>query len=254
MRLLLAAPARRQFIALAAYLVGVAGFAQVPRAPTAPRPRLYLLPGTGADARLFDRLDLADFDTVHVRLPVPEARESLVDYSARVAADQIDTAGTYYLLGVSLGGMIATELASQLDPEHVVIVASAKTRDELPPGYRLGRYLPVHYLVGGRTMRWFTKQIQPRFEPMAAPQRDLFIEMLYGKDPRFLRGAVRMMVGWDRREAPANVTHVHGTLDRTLPYRHVCADVDVVDEGHMLTYSRPELVTRVLAKAVDSGG
>ncbi len=211
------------------------------------RLRLYLIPGTGADHRLFHALDLSDYDTVNVKLPIAYRRETMAGYAARIAREQFDTTRPFGILGVSLGGMVATELAEQLRPEHVVIVASAKTRDELPPGYRLGRSLPAYRMVGGRTMRWFTKRAQPKMEPMADAQRDLFIEMIYAKDPKFLQRAVGLMVRWERTEAPPNVTHVHGTLDRTLPYRFARPDITVEDEGHMLTYSRPELVEGVLA-------
>ena len=212
--------------------------------------RLYLIPGTGADERLFHALDLTAYDTVNVRLPVPERRETMAAYAARVAAAQIDTTRPFAIVGVSLGGMVATELAERLSPAHVVIVASAKTRRELPPGYRLARYLPLYRVVGGRTMRWVTKRLQPVVEPMSDGQRDLFVDMIYGKDPKFLQRAVGLMVRWARDEAPAGITHVHGTDDRTLPYRHVAPDLVVRDEGHMLTYSRPEVVEWVLGREV----
>ena len=231
--------------ALAVALAGATSYA------AAPRPVLYLLPGTGADERLFHRLDLGAYDTVNVRLPIPLRRETLAEYAARIAREQIDTTRRpFALLGVSLGGMIATELAEQLEPDAVVIVASAKTRRELPPGYRLGRRVPVHRLVGGRTMRWFTRLVQPRFEPMAPKQRDLFIEMLYAKDPAFLRRAVAMMVTWDRTVAPPRIVHLHGEHDRTLPIEHTDPTLAVRGEGHMLTYSRPGVVELVLAEAV----
>ena len=212
--------------------------------------RLYLIPGTGADERLFQALDLRGYDTVNVRLPVAGPRETMAAYAARVAREQIDTTRPFAMVGVSLGGMVATELAEQLSPEHVVIVASAKTRRELPPGYRLARYLPLYRIVGGRTVRWFTKRLQPVVEPMAEPQRDLFVDMIYAKDPRFLQRAVGLMVRWARTEAPAGITHVHGTEDKTLPYRHVAPDLVVRGEGHMLTYSRPEVVEWVLGREV----
>ena len=212
--------------------------------------RLYLIPGTGADHRLFDALDLAAYDTAHVRLPVAEWGETMAAYAARVAREQIDTTRPFALVGVSLGGMVATELAEQLSPEQVLIIASAKTRDELPAGYRLARYVPVYRVVGGRTMRFFTKLVQPVYEPMAAAQRALFVDMIYGKAPRFLQRAVGLMVNWERTEAPPGIVHLHGERDRTLPLKAVSPTLAVRGEGHMLTYSRPEVVEWVLGQSV----
>jgi len=208
--------------------------------------RLYLIPGTGADERLFHALDLSDFDTVNIDLPVPLKKESMHAYSLRIAREQIDTTRPFALLGVSLGGMVASELADELNPEAVVIIASAKTSDEIPSSYHLARYLPVHHLVGGKTMRWFTKLVQPKFEPMEDEQQALFVDMLYGKDPAFLKGAVRMMVDWDRKESPEGIVHLHGEHDHTLPYKHTSPTHSIVDAGHMLTYSMPEVVEGVL--------
>ena len=230
-----------------------------PLAPTAvhdsaARPTLYLIPGTGADERLFHQLDLSAFDTVNVRLPVAGRKEDMTAYAARVAETYVDTTRPYGVLGVSLGGMVATEWAASLQPEFVVIVASAKTRRELPAGYRMARYVPVYRLVGGKTMRWFTRLVQPAFEPMEPEQRDLFIDMIYGKDPRFLQRAVGLMVNWRREDVPAGVTHVHGESDRTLPLKRAAPDYCVRGEGHMLTYSRPEVVEWALGEAVRSTG
>ncbi len=215
--------------------------------------RLYLIPGTGADHRLFDALDLRAFDTVHVALPVPERTERMREYAARVGR-QIDTTQPFSLLGVSLGGMVAVELADMLGPESVVIVASAKTRRELPTSYRLGGYVPVYKLIGGRTMRWTTKRLQPRMEPMDSVQQALFFTMMDAKDPAFLRGAVRLICSWEREEAPEGIVHVHGTLDHTLPYKFVDPTVVVEDAGHMLVYAQPEVVEGVLTEAVTAGG
>jgi len=212
--------------------------------------RLYLIPGTGADERLFHALDLSDFDTVNIALPVPLKKESMHEYSLRIAQDQIDTTRPFALLGVSLGGMVATELADELNPKAVIIIASAKTGDEIPSSYHLARYLPIHYLVGGKTMRWFTKKVQPTFEPMEVDQRELFIDMLYGKDPDFLKGAVRLMVDWDRKKIPQGIIHIHGEHDHTIPYKNIAPTHSVVDAGHMLTYSMPEVVEGVLEQAV----
>jgi len=206
-----------------------------------------MIPGTGADERLFHQLELSAFDTVNIHLPVPDWGESMHDYAERIAHEQVDTSQRYAFLGVSLGGMVATELAELYEPEFTLVVASAKTRNELPPGYRFARFVPIYRVVGGRTMRWFTKRVQPRFEPMEPEQRELFIDMIYAKDPRFLQRAVGLMVNWQRTDAPDGVTHVHGRLDHTLPMRYVRPDLTVRDEGHMLTYSSPEVVEAVLA-------
>ncbi len=82
---------------------------------------------------------------------------------------------------------------------------------------------------------------------MQPEQQALFIDMLYGKDPRFVQRAVGLMVSWERTTVPTGITHIHGELDKTLPIERTMPDYCIRGEGHMLTYSRPELVEEVLA-------
>lgn len=219
------------------------GFAQAQQ-----RLVLYLIPGTGADERLFHALDLSAFDTVNIKLPIATSTEDMAGYAARIAKEQVDTTRPFAIMGVSLGGMVATELADLLNPEAVIIIASAKTRQELPAGYRLNQHIPFHKLIGGRTMRWTSKAFQPIYEPMADEQRDLFVQMISAKEPAFLNQAIRLIVEWDREDAPAGIIHIHGTKDRTLPYRCVDATHSVVGGTHMITYSQPERIEGVIAE------
>lgn len=214
--------------------------------------RLYLIPGTGADERLFHALDLSAFDTVNIKLPIARKEEDMASYAARIAREQVDTSRPFAIIGVSLGGMVATELAELINPEAVVIIASAKTRQELPAGYRLNRYLPVHKLIGGKTMRWSTKTFQPIYEPMEKEQRALFLSMINAKEPAFLNQAVRLIVEWDRELAPAGIIHVHGTKDRTLPFRCVEATHSIAGGTHMITYSQPKQIEEIVLQQIVS--
>ena len=65
----------------------------------------------------------------------------MADYS-RTLAQQIDTSRRFSIIGVSLGGMLAVEMSKYLQPEEVILIASAKTRDELPTKYRFFQKSP----------------------------------------------------------------------------------------------------------------
>ena len=64
---------------------------------------VYLLPGTGSDARLFDLLSLpSGYQAKHILYPIPEKNATMSGY-ARVVAQQIDTTQPFVLVGVSIG-------------------------------------------------------------------------------------------------------------------------------------------------------
>ena len=87
---------------------------------------IYLFPGQGADARQFKHLELPrGYDTVHISYPVPEKYENLTAFASRFIKE-IDQSKPYILMGVSLGGMICTELSDTLSPLLTILISSAK--------------------------------------------------------------------------------------------------------------------------------
>lgn len=217
-------------------------------------PTVYLIPGTGADGRLFQRLDLGAYDTVWLEYIEPEKSESFDSYINRLSKE-IDTTEAFALIGVSLGGIIATELAERLQPEKVIVIAGAKVRKELPAHYRFFHYFPIHHLIGGRSMRWSTKRLQPFFEPMDEDAETLFYDMIAAKSPYFLKSAVRWMIAWERETYPTNIVHIHGNKDRTLPIKNIETNYIVEDGGHMIVYTHAEALSVLLQEVLsDSYG
>ena len=114
------------------------------------RTNLYLFPGTGADFRLFKNLKVpSGYDTVHIPLPVPEKKETLTTYALRFVS-QIDTTVPFVLLGVSLGGMICTELSDTLNPVRTILISSAKATTELPGRYTFQKKIRINRIVPKR--------------------------------------------------------------------------------------------------------
>lgn len=205
---------------------------------------IYLIPGTGADERLFQEISIDTHQVVLLDYLLPEKKENFQSYVQRMA-EQIDTTTDFSLVGVSLGGMIAVELSELLSPSETIIIASAKGRAELPQRYRMFRWLPLHRIIGGRTMKFGTKLGQPLFEPMKDEHQTLFKSMINQKEPYFMKSAVRWIVGWEREIYPDNIIHIHGRQDHTLPIKCVTTD-HVLDGGHMITLTHAAEVSELL--------
>lgn len=206
---------------------------------------IYLIPGTGANGELFEKLTIEKYDTVWLEYLEPEKKENFSHYIDRMAA-KIDTTQPYSIVGVSLGGMIATELAERLSPEEVIVIAGAKQKSELPNHYHLFRYMPLHRVIGGRAMIWGTQFMQPFFEPMSEQDEAKFKGMIREKSPFFIKSAVRWMINWDRKDYPPAIVHIHGDKDHTLPIKNIKADYLIKGGGHMITYSRAEEISEIL--------
>src|SRR5690606_39042337 len=93
----------------------------------------------------FQGLDFSDYSTTYIKWIVPQDKETIEQYATRLL-DQITTTKPT-LIGLSFGGMIAVEVAKQIETEKVILVSSAKTKNEIPFYYRLAGKLRLHKLL-----------------------------------------------------------------------------------------------------------
>ena len=82
----------------------------------------------------FFNVDFSGFSTTFVKWIVPQDKETIEQYATRLL-DQITTTKPT-LIGLSFGGIIAVEVAKQIDTEKVILIASAKTKNEVLFYYR----------------------------------------------------------------------------------------------------------------------
>lgn len=85
----------------------------------------------GADGRLFEPQRSAFPNLVVPQWIEPLTGESMASYASRLA-DTIEVRRPFFLGGVSFGGMVAFEMAEQLEPEAVFLIGSARSSAEVP--------------------------------------------------------------------------------------------------------------------------
>jgi len=138
---------------------------------------IYLIPGQGSDYRIYKHFNLERFDTVRVNYLIPEKNESLALYALRLSK-QTDTSKRFSVIGVSLGGMIAVEISEILKPEELIIISSAKNRNELPFRYKFMQKVPLNTIFGGRFLKALAPFAQLIVEPDSKSERKLCQSML----------------------------------------------------------------------------
>lgn len=207
---------------------------------------VYLFPGQGSDARLFKHLKLPDaYDTVHISYPVPEKREGMKEYAQRFIA-QIDTGSDYILMGVSLGGMICTELTDTLDPLKTIIISSAKSTEELPGRYTFQQTLPLNRIIPKRLIKGGARLLQGIVEPDRKHDKETFKDMLKNKDPLYLKRTVDMIVNWERTRYSEQIIHIHGDKDHTIPIKNLEYDYLLEGGSHMMMITRAHEINEIL--------
>ncbi len=207
---------------------------------------LYIFSGLGADERVFQRLDFSRYSTTFIKWITPQNKESIEDYATRLL-DQIKTTKPI-LIGLSFGGLIAIEVAKQIDTEKIILIASAKTKKEIPFYYRLAGRLGLHKLLPTRLLKnsnfitnWF-------FGIKSAFDKQLLKQTLIDSDPTFLHWAIDKVVRWTNLIHPPNIFHIHGTSDRILPFKLVNCDLAIEHAGHLMTLNQEEEINKALKK------
>lgn len=209
---------------------------------------VYLIPGQGADSRQFSNLRLDEqFEIRNIEYFTPDDGWGMKDF-ARALSQQVDTTRSFILVGVSLGGMIATEMGDFLNPEKIILISSAKCRDELPGRYRFQKSIPLYRCVGPRLVKSGAKFLQPIVEPDSKYDRTMFKSMINDKDPLFLKRTVAMIIRWERDDYRRDIIHIHGDKDHTLPSGNVDYDYLVPGGSHMMVYTRADEISTLINK------
>ena len=210
------------------------------------KPVIYLIPGQGSDYRIFNNLEIdSTYEIKNVFYSIPDKEMTMRDFAIELSK-QIDTNRPFILIGVSLGGMIATEMGDFLDPEKIILISSAKCREELPKRYKFQRYFPVYKIIPSKAAKRGAQILQPIVEPDRKHEKETFKSMLRDKDPVFLKRTIKMILEWDRVDFRKDIIHIHGDNDKTIPIRNVKYDYLLKNGSHMMALTRGDEISALL--------
>lgn len=211
----------------------------------AQKPTLYLIAGQGSDGRVFKNLTIEHFDTVIIDYIVPTRNESMEDYAKRLATE-IDTTKSFSLLGVSLGGMLAVEISKFTNPKHIIIVSSAKCRDELPFRYRFMKRIRLYKLFPGRVLKSLALVARPLFEPDSRLEHETCKAMTKDKNPKFMQRSIHCIVNWKGEDYRSDIIHIHGDNDHTLLIENIRNPILVKGGSHMMVLTRGKEISGII--------
>jgi pimeloyl-ACP methyl ester carboxylesterase len=213
-------------------------------------PTLVLLPGLGADSRLFAPQRAIAPDLMVPPWPPPIEDDSLPAFAKRLV-DAIPTSPCLYLGGSSFGGMVAMELAALLRPKGVILIGSCRGPEGIAPWARhmrtLAKALPVSFF---HPRRWSLPLLLPKFGRLTRDQRRLFWSMASAMPASFLHWGVNAILSWRPTAVAVPVHQIHGSDDRLIPLRLVHPDQTVEGGGHLLTLTHPQEVNAFIGAAI----
>jgi len=212
--------------------------------------QLVLLPGLGADSRLFQGQEDAFANLVVPPWIAPRPRESLVDYAQRFAPT-ITPQRPFILGGASFGGMLAYEMARHLRPEAVVLIGSCRSPQAVGRCFRVFRpivpILPVWLFDWVRVCSPWGFRIA---RGMTRAQRQLCVDMAKDADAKFLKRGCRAILNWRPGPPPeARIFQIHGRRDLLISARRSGAEEFLHDGGHLICLTHAEAVNEFMVRA-----
>jgi pimeloyl-ACP methyl ester carboxylesterase len=209
--------------------------------------KIFLIPGLGADTRVYNNIDLNDHEVICVDWIEPHETDTLTTYAQKLIHQYYITPKSV-VIGNSLGGMIAVEIAKIIPLEKVILISSIKTIDEEPRYFSFYRSIPIYKLIPGKAFTSMGFMLKPLLGKMNEADAWLFTDMLKNSSPVFLKWAMRAALAWDNKIIPANLYHITGDSDRIFPYKRI-KDATIVKGGtHIMIFDKAKEINKLLKK------
>lgn len=210
-------------------------------------PTIYCIPGFATDGRIFDVLNLPEFQLEKVELVSSLTCESLEEYAYKFILPQIETNKPFVLCGVSMGGMIAQELSRWIKPEAIVLISSIRKRTEMPAYLRLLKNFPVYKVANEMVVDVIAKTAPAVAGIKNKTHANAFKEMILSYGSEFLKKQAQWCVEWNPKAFPTvKIFHIHGTLDEVFPIWNIKPDVKIKGGNHQMLYFNHQEISKNL--------
>jgi pimeloyl-ACP methyl ester carboxylesterase len=210
--------------------------------------KVYLLPGLANDETVFTYLNLGDAEIVHVPWLQPLPKETIENYAKRFST--FITAPNPIIVGLSFGGMMAIEIGKHISTKKIILLSSAKGRQEIPfylhwlGKTQLQHIAPPGWLLTPNPLLfWF-------FDVKKPEHKELFRGILKRTNRKLYKWSGIAILTWQNKTIPPNVVHIHGSADRVLPIRFVKPDYTIQGAGHFAVVTHADRVSVLLQQII----
>jgi pimeloyl-ACP methyl ester carboxylesterase len=211
--------------------------------------KVYFISGLAADSTVFKYLQLPSHcEAIYLDWLKPEENESLTSYTTRLMQG-VNPNEKFSVVGLSFGGMIASEIAKRSNPEHVILISSVPSIQHLPGYFKLAAKLRLHKLVPISFIQ-HAAILKRLFTTETPDDKKMLKAMIRKSDPFFIRWAMNAVLTWDNCDVPANLCHIHGTKDEVLPYRFTKPTHTIKTGGHLMVLNRAREINKILAEVL----
>ncbi len=211
--------------------------------------KAYFISGLGADKKAFYKLKLpAGYEPVYLDWIAPLSKESLKDYAHRFSGF-INDKEEFILVGLSLGGMIASEIARIKTPQKTILLSTASSSNEMPWYFRWAGKLGIQKIIPIGLYKQVTI-INHFMGSKSKADKAMVMSFVNQTDPSFIRWSINAILGWKQQERLSNSIHIHGNKDRLLPVRYTNASYIVKNGKHLMVLNKADEINKILAEVL----
>lgn len=209
--------------------------------------KVYFISGLAADRTVFKYIQLPSCcQPVYLDWLKPQENETLTHYTSRLF-DGHDLSEPFSVVGLSFGGMIASEIAKRYHPAHLILISSIPCVEHLPAYYkwaaklRLQKLVPISLIQHAAVLKRF-------FTTETPEDKQMLKKMIRNSDPYFIRWAMDAVLQWDNKEVPSNLCHIHGKRDGILPVRFTKPTHIIERGGHLMILNEAKEINEILSE------
>jgi len=206
---------------------------------------IYLIPGMGADHRLYEKLFIDSGQVHYLNWKPHGTARSLSDY-AEVMAEHIQTENNV-VVGSSMGGMMAVEISRIVKPLSTVLISAPTGRHEFPPVLKALHRTGIQHVVSPKQILQASRLADAFMSFRDPAHRELFYEMLRGNGQDFLHFSVKAVLGWKNTEPPeGDYIQIVGSHDKLFKTRRMSNPIVLEGSGHFTTFERAEELSAII--------
>jgi pimeloyl-ACP methyl ester carboxylesterase len=223
---------------------------------------IYCISGLGADHRIFQKLKIENAELHFIAWELPANNDTMRSYALKLAK-QIKH-DNIVLLGVSFGGMLATEinryyqeikkgvaepqplLNSSVVITKTILVSSCKTNNEFPGLMQLAGRIKFHKAVPYQLVLR-NKALNRFMFDLRSNEEELYLKrlMLKQNNVALIKRSIHLILTW-KAATPGSIVHIHGLSDRLLTPQKIKADYWIEDGGHFMVWNKADEVSAIL--------
>jgi pimeloyl-ACP methyl ester carboxylesterase len=214
-----------------------------------PQKTIYFFSGLGADSSPFANLKLPGYHKVYISWIPALPGESIADYAARIRS-QI-TVENPCIVGLSFGGVVAVEVSKQIKVDKMVLISSAKTKDELNQMNQFFMRLGLYRIIPGLLLKHTNFLTNSYFGARSEHDKKALLKLLRGTDISLFRWGLKSIAYWDNKQTPERTIHIHGTADRVIAYGRGHPDYSINGGGHLMVFNKAEVISKIIMNYFD---